>query len=213
MSSRSRSEDPAETQVVVSRRLEAVDDEPVEAQHETQVVAAPGPEPEPILTNPRRRKLVLYSAAVALASSVGLALLVSYAWYLPPEGSLTELDESLRRYALVNTLLTMLVAGAAGGALSNLIEFLRLGRRPDGLPERLEIPLYLRPLSSAVLGVLIFFVLQFFVAVLSVGGTTQGWALLHGRLAYVAVALVIGFSVRDFERLRDVAAALLNSRS
>jgi hypothetical protein len=107
----------------------------------------------------------------------------------------------------------MMIAGAAGGALSNLREFLRIGRRQETLPLRLEVPLYLRPLSGAVLGVLVFFVLQFFVAVLSVGATTHGWALLHGRLAYVAVSLVVGFAVRDLERVRLVATSLLAERS
>ena len=74
---------------------------------------------------------------------------------------------------------------------------------------RLEVPLYLRPLSGAVMGVLTFFLLQFFVAVLSVGATTQGWALLHGRLAYVAVALIVGFGVRDLEKVRALAANLV----
>lgn len=204
MRSKREHEDPEATQIVVSRRLEAVDDE--------GVPAAPSAPPEPVLPTARRRKLVLYSAGLALASTLGLALLVSYSWYLQPGEALTTLTESLRRYALIQTLLTMMIAGAAGGALSNLREFLRLGQRQDGVPVRLEVPLYLRPLSGGVMGVLIFFLLQFFVAVLSVGGTTQGWALLHGRLAYVAVALVVGFAVRDLERVRDIAASLVARR-
>lgn len=218
MTPKKQHEDPEATQIVVSRRLEAVDEAP--RPEDTQEV---GPESAgvdgdaggvrtPLLPAPRRRNVVLYSVALALLSAVGLALLIAYAWYLPPDGSLTALSPDLQRYALVNTLMTMLVAGAAGGALSNLREFLRLGRHHDGVPLRLEVPLYLRPLSGAVMGVVVFFLLQFFVAVLSVGGTTQGWALLHGRLAYVAVALVVGFGVRDLERVRDVAASLVARR-
>jgi hypothetical protein len=157
--------------------------------------------------------VVLYSVVMALSSSVGLALLISYAWYLQPDQSLTALTEDLRRYALINTLFTMLVAGSAGGALSNLREFLQIGRHQEGLPVRLEVPLYLRPLSGAVMGVLVFFLLQFFVAVLSVVATTKDWALLHGRLAYVAVALVVGFGVRDLEKVREIAASIVARRS
>jgi hypothetical protein len=203
MRSKRGHEDPEATQVVVSRRLEAVENE------DSTESSAPR---EATLPAARRRKLVVYSAALALAGALGLAALVSYAWYLQPGESLTALTADLQRYALIHTLLTMLVAGAAGGALSNLREFLRLGRSQEGVPARLEVPLYLRPLSGGVMGLLTFFLLQFFVAVLSVGGTTQGWALLHGRLAYVAVALVVGFAVRDLESCRDVAAALIARR-
>jgi hypothetical protein len=198
MRSKTDHEDPEATQVVISRRLEAVDGEAGAS--------------EAALSPKRRLRVVIYSAVMALLSTVGLALLISYAWYLQPGESLAALTETLRRYALINTLFTMMVAGAAGGALSNLREFLLIGRRHDGLPVRLEVPLYLRPLSGGVLGVLVFFLLQFFVAVLSVGATTQGWALLHGRLAYVAVALVVGFGVRDFEKVRLVAASLVGRR-
>jgi len=216
MSSKRKNEDLEATQIVISRRLEAVDDPESETEvaepgdeHETQAIKPPAPS---LLPATRRRNVVLYSVGLALASTLGLAFLISYAWYLAPGQSLTALTAELQRYALINTLLTMLVAGAAGGALSNLREFLRLGQSQDGVPERLEVPLYLRPLSGGVMGVLVFFLLQFFVAVLSVGGTTQGWALLHGRLAYVAVALVVGFGVRDLERVRDIAASLVARR-
>jgi ABC-type Fe3+ transport system permease subunit len=199
------SDDPEATQIVPSRRLEAVGREP----EATGNRAEHPPEPEPDLPARRRLKVVIYSVAVALVCTAGLVLLISYAWYLQPGQALDALAERLQRYALANTLFTMMIAGAAGGALSNLLEFLRLGRRRTGLPERLEVPLYLRPLSGGLMGVAVFFVLQFFVAVLSVGATTQGWALLHGRLAYVAVAFVVGFTVRDLEKARDIAASLL----
>ncbi len=201
MRAKSGREDPEATQIVPNRRLEAV-------ERETEAGGAQS-KPEPDLPGNRRLKVVIYSVVMALLSTSGLALLISYAWYLQPGQDLDALAESLQRYALANTLFTMMIAGAAGGALSNLLEFLRLGRRRTGLPERLEVPLYLRPLSGAVMGVAIFFVLQFFVAVLSVGATTQGWALLHGRLAYVAVSLTVGFAVRDLEKARDIAASLL----
>lgn len=204
MTARGEREDPEATQIVPSRRLSAVGGE--------EGPAVGGLAEQPVLPGARRLKVVLYSVTMALLSSVGLALLISYAWYLQPDQSLANLTEDLRRYALVNTLFTMLIAGAAGGALSNLREFLQIGRHQEGLPVRLEVPLYLRPLSGAVMGVLVFFLLQFFVAVLSVGATTQGWALLHGRLAYVAVALVVGFGVRDLEKVRDIAASLVARR-
>ncbi len=210
MRSNRGTDDPEATQIVIKRRLEAVDEEQAAAAATEKPQS--DSQPEPVLPAGRRRKVVIYSAGLAFASTVALTLLISYAWYLQPDQSLTGLSEQLQRYALINTLMTMLVAGAAGGALANLREFLLLGRRQNGVPVRLEVPLYLRPLSSAVMGVLIFFLLQFFVAVLSVGGTTQGWALLHGRLAYVAVALVVGFGVRDLERARDVAATLIARR-
>lgn len=218
MSSKRDQDDLEATQIVVSRRLEAVDEPAPKAkagepsaidEHETQAIE---PHPPELLPAARRRNVVLYSVGLALASTLGLAFLISYAWYLQPGEALTVLSAELQRYALINTLLTMLVAGAAGGSLSNLREFLRLGQSQDGVPVRLEVPLYLRPLSGGMMGVLVFFLLQFFVAVLSVGGTTQGWALLHGRLAYVAVALVVGFGVRDLERVRDIAASLVARR-
>ena len=202
MKSKREHEDPEATQIVPSRRLEAVGKE----SGDSELVSS---EPEPVLAAGRRLKVVLYSVALALLSMVGLVLLVAYAWYLAPGELLASLSAELQRYALVNTLFTMMVAGAAGGALANLRQFLQIGRHDDGLPTRMEVPLYLRPLSGAVMAVVVFFVLQFFIAVLSVGATTQGWALLHGRLAYVAVALLVGLMVRDLEKGRDVLAALL----
>jgi len=196
---RSKPEDPEATQVVMTHPLDPADDES-------------GLAGQPVLEPARRTKVVLYSVFMAVASASGLALLVSWAWYLPEGESLKTLEEGLRRYALVNTLFTMMVAGAAGGAVANLREFLSIGRFQEGLPVRLEVPLYLRPLSAGAMGILVFFVVQFFVGVLSVGAATQAWALLHGRLAYVAVALVVGFCVRDLETLREVAASLFAKR-
>lgn len=169
---------------------------------------------EAMLPKSRRRNVVLYSVALGLLCPVGLALLIAYAWYLQPDQSLAALDEEMRRYVLTNTLFTMLIAGAAGGALANLRDFLTIGQQHSGLPERLEVPFYLRPLTAGVMGVVVFFLTNFFIAVLSVGSTTQGWALLHGRLAYVALALVTGFGVQEvLSKLRDVAATVLAPRN
>ena len=201
MRSKLESDDPEATQVVVTRHLDLSDE-----SGDSDLAG------QPVLSGSRRLKVVLYSVLMAVASASGLALLVSWAWYLPEGDLLKTLDDNLRQYALLNTLFTMMIAGAAGGALANLRELLRIGRHQEGLPVRLEVPFYLRPLSAGAMGVLVFFVVQSLVGLLSVGAATQAWALLHGRLAYVAVALLVGFCVRDLDTLREVAATLFAKR-
>ena len=183
MTDKGHEEDPEATQVVPVNRFDTVAEEEV-------------------LPSNRRLRVILYSVLVALTCAVALVMMISNGWYLDPEGSLDTLTDDLRRYVLSTTLFSMLIAGGAGGALANLRDFLRLGQRSDGVPVRLEVPLYLKPLCGALVGLFTFYIVSYFIAVLSIGSTTQGWALLHGRLAYTTLALLSGYCVQDaLERL------------
>lgn len=89
---------------------------------------------------------------------------------------------------------------------NNLRAFLR-NNRSDPSP----IELYLRPVKGAVTGLLAFFVGNLLVTSLSIDATQKGWETLHGRLPYVAIAILAGYAAPEFmTRLKKLAKTMFS---
>lgn len=112
--------------------------------------------------------------------------------------------------ALISTLLTMAVAGAAGGTLCNLRGLFRWISVQGDFPRRFEAPFYVRPFTGAMTGLFVFFVGHLLVTSLSQQSTVH-WRYLEGRLPYVGLAIIAGFAAQEFmQRLKEVAKTLFS---
>lgn len=112
--------------------------------------------------------------------------------------------------ALVATLITMVIAGGAGGTLCNLRGLFRWMSETGSFPARFATPFYVRPFTGAMTGLFAFFVGHLLVTSFS-GGPANSWRYLEGRLPYVGLAIVAGFAAQEFmERLKEVARTLFN---
>lgn len=109
-------------------------------------------------------------------------------------------------------LFAITLAGALGGALSNLRGVFEFTRENAGeFPAYLELPFYLRPVSGMLCGLFTFFVSTFFAGALSSAGGA-GWRTLDGMFPYVGIAFIAGFAAQEFmERLRDTARTLFGN--
>lgn len=111
--------------------------------------------------------------------------------------------------ALVATLVTMTLAGGAGGTLCNLRGMFRWISDKGAFPARYETPFYVRPFTGAMTGLFVFFVGHLFVNALS--APSVHWRYLEGRLPYVGIAIVAGFAAQEFmQRLKAVAQTLFS---
>lgn len=74
-----------------------------------------------------------------------------------------------------------------------------------------SLGLYLRPLKGAVAGLLTFFVGNLLVTSLSIDAAHKGWETLHGRLPYIAIAILAGYAAPEFmHRLKEVARTMFS---
>jgi hypothetical protein len=146
------------------------------------------------LSAPRAIGLIAYNLAIATLTGAALIYLVTQTI-----GS-----------ALLTTLITVMAAGMLGGAVCNLRGiFTHTQNKGGSLPTRLETPYYIRPPTSAMTGLLTFFLGHLLVTSLSVDASKEGWADLPGRLPYIAIALLAGFAAQEFmERLKALARTL-----
>jgi len=107
---------------------------------------------------------------------------------------------------------SVLLAGGLGGTLSNLRGIFEYYRDYTFLPEHLELPFYIRPVSGAICGLFTFFLARFFTIALSSGENLSSWQTLEGMVPYVGVALIAGFASQEFmERLRETAKTLFGT--
>ena len=112
--------------------------------------------------------------------------------------------------ALISTLLTMAMAGAAGGTLCNLRGLFKYISMQGDFPSRFEAPFYVRPFTGAMTGLFVFFVSHLLVTSLSQQPTVH-WRYLEGRLPYVGLAIIAGFAAQEFmQRLKEVAKTLFS---
>jgi hypothetical protein len=159
----------------------------------------------------RQYALVITNVFLAAVFSAVLLLFVTeFAVYLPRQADNVDLEQM--KSVLMNTLLTMLVAGAAGGSLCNLRGFFTLIGRDGYFRRKLEVPYYIRPFTGAVTGLFTFFLGNLLVSSLSIDpANDQSWATLPGRLPYIAIALLAGFAAQEFtDRLKEVAKTVFS---
>lgn len=145
-----------------------------------------------------------------LAVILGAALVVLVAW--GRYGRSVRADGAADPSILLSTLVTLAVAGAAGGALCNLRGVFRWYTEKGGFPREYAVPFYTRPLMGALTGLFTFFVASLVVSSLSVDASQASWETLSGRISFIGLALLAGFAAREFmERLKEVAKTLFSS--
>lgn len=161
--------------------------------------------------------LVLYNLILAVVLCWQLVSALAKAPEAPPDSvnatGTTPVSASTEAppigQALVATLITMTLAGGAGGTLCNLRGMFRWISEKGGFPARYETPFYVRPFTGAMTGLFVFFVGHLFVNALS--APSVHWRYLEGRLPYVGMAIVAGFAAQEFmQRLKAVAQTLFS---
>lgn len=141
------------------------------------------------------------SAPVAAPAAVVASTAASSAGSPPPR-----LPAQQSRQALFDTLLTMLVAGGAGGTLCNLRGLFRwMSINKGRFPKAYALPFVVRPFTGSLTGLFVFFVGNLLVAALA-ETRPRAWETLDGRLPYIGFALLAGFAAQEFmEKLKEVA--------
>jgi hypothetical protein len=148
----------------------------------------------------RLRLLIGYNIATACIFLGLLIVFVAWSPYTPGPDRHAEPVAPL----LLATLVTMLLAGGAGGVLCNLRGLFRWNSDVGFFPQRFEIPFYIRPITGALTGVFTFFVGHMLVSSLSSDGLN--WVSLEGRVPYIGLAFLAGFTAQEFmQKLKDVA--------
>jgi len=100
----------------------------------------------------------------------------------PPDGAIS--DAAVRQslpLALVTTLITMVIAGGAGGTLCNLRGIFRWVSETGSFPARYATPFYVRPFTGAMTGLFAFFVGHLFVTSLSEGPANPDYSRASQR--------------------------------
>lgn len=161
--------------------------------------------------------LVLYNLMLAVVLCWHLVSALAKAPEAPPDSvnaksttpALASTEAPPIGQALVATLVTMTLAGGAGGTLCNLRGMFRWISEKGAFPARYETPFYVRPFTGAMTGLFVFFVGHLFVNALS--APSVHWRYLEGRLPYVGIAIVAGFAAQEFmQRLKAVAQTLFS---
>lgn len=166
------------------------------------------------LSTKRMYCLLIYNVVLIILFSVLLVFLVAKGPYLSgPSNELNPSGDSpltQPQTVLLPTLITMLIAGAAGGTLCNLRGIFKYNAQKGKFPAKFEKPFYIRPFMGAATGLFVFFLGNFINSSLS-DASSQSWAYLSGRLPYVAVALLAGFVAQEFmQRLKEVGKTLFS---
>jgi len=121
-----------------------------------------------------------------------------------PDAGETPYDPRMITYVLV----CISLAGGLGAALSNLRGIFEFSRDQSYIPDYLEMPFYLRPVSGVICGLFTFFLGTFFAGALT-QGDNAGWKTLQGMFPYIGIAFIAGFASQEFmERLKETAKSL-----
>ena len=108
----------------------------------------------------------------------------------------------------------MFAAGALGGSLYNFRGLIKHSAEEDYL-DAYNLSYYLRPVSGAISGLLVFFLLMGGVMTLTAGtaGTSLSWITFQGRMPYLAFGILAGYGSHEFMlKLKDVAESLFTIR-
>lgn len=169
-------------------------------------------EMKPKIEGRRRNALIAFNILLALVTAIGLVAMIALGPYHRPSSdgplALSRINASQLRSLILSTLITMILAGSAGGTLCNLrglFKHIRDGK--DGsFPESLEAPFYVRPFTGAVTGLFSFFVASFFATSLTIEASSLSWVTLTGRFPFIAIAILAGFAAQEFmQKLKELA--------
>ena len=155
------------------------------------------------------KPVVIYTVAWTVVSAIGFLSLLTV---LPGNRAGEPLpgEAPNERVTLVLSSAVMFGAGVLGGSLYSLRGLAKHASLAD-YDRSYDVSYYLRPLSSGISGLLVFFLLLGGALTLSIGGgaSTPGWATFTGRLPYIAFSLLAGYGAQEFmAKLKDLADSL-----
>jgi len=163
--------------------------------------------------------MLAYNVILAFAFSSLLMYYVAYTPYLEPRPAESNASQSIESTPapapdiLLATMLIMILAGGAGGVLSNLRGLFKYTYEKGGLPAKLELPYYLRPWIGAMTGLSTLLLGHLMTSALS-DAAVFSWATSTGRLPYTGVALLAGFASQEFiGRMKAVAETLFSQNT
>jgi len=157
------------------------------------------------------RKVVVYAITLTAVSLAAFVALVALVPAVPTEGLTgTAAVPDLKRVSVL-TMVFMFVAGVLGGCLYNLRGLTKHTSANDYSPSY-DLSYYLRPISSGICGLMVFFLLLGGALTLNIGtsGTSgMSWLTFAGRMPYIALSLLAGYGSHEFMlKLKDVADSI-----
>lgn len=112
----------------------------------------------------------------------------------------------------MDVLLLMLVAGGLGGILCNFRGLFAHLRDEHYFPAELEIPYYVRAVTGALCGLIVYFVASLLVVSITLEAVVDN-ITFQGMISYIALALLAGFGSQEFtERLKATAGTLFGQK-
>lgn len=116
------------------------------------------------------------------------------------------------RGTFVLTICTMFVAGMLGGCLYNF-RGITIHASLNDYERSYDLTYFLKPLSSGISGLLVFFLLLGGALTLNIStsnaDTPQAWQTFAGRMPYIAFSLLAGYGAHEFMlKLKDLAESI-----
>jgi len=162
------------------------------------------------------KKVVLYVITLTALSLAVFVALIALAPALPAEGLSGSVTAPSFRHVAVLTMVFMFVAGVLGGCLYSLRGLTKHTSANDYSPSY-DLSYYLRPISSGICGLMVFFLLLGGALTLNIGNSgTSGlsWLTFAGRMPYIALSLLAGYGSHEFMmKLKDVAQSVFAIQS
>lgn len=152
--------------------------------------------------------LVATVLAFFAVGGLGLGALIHIIPFPTPEGGDADALEVSRRVTFLCTAGMMIFCGVLGGSLYDIRGLIKHSSDDDFDP-RYVISYLLRPIAGGLSALIAFFFL--IVGALGFSAThtpIQGWTTFEGRLPYLAVAFLAGYSSQVFMlKLKEIADA------
>jgi hypothetical protein len=154
------------------------------------------------------KRVVLYVITMTVVSMAAFVALIALVPVVPAEGLGGTLEVPTLRQVAVLTMVFMFVAGVLGGCLYSLRGLTKHTSAND-YSANYDLSYYLRPISSGICGLMVFFLLLGGALTLNIGGTGTGGMTFAGRMPYIALSLLAGYGSQEFMlKMKDVADSI-----
>lgn len=157
------------------------------------------------------KKVVLYVITLTAVSLAVFVALIALLPVVPAEGLTGTIAVPPLKQVAVLTMVFMFVAGVLGGCLYSLRGLTKHTSANDYSPSY-DLSYYLRPISSGICGLMVFFLLLGGALTLNIGSSGasgMSWLTFAGRMPYIALSLLAGYGSQEFMlKLKDVADSI-----
>jgi hypothetical protein len=157
------------------------------------------------------KNLVVYVIVLFIATACVLAALIHN---MPHKTNLGDLDTFLKtdgRLIFIITAAMMASCGILGGCLYDIRGLIKHSIDED-FEQRYSLSYVLRPIAGSLTGLIAFFLLLGGALTFTTNDISKGagWATFAGRMPYLAVGLLAGYSSQVFMmKLKDIADAIV----